>query len=472
MDLRQFLTILRVRWRFVVFTILAGVSLTALLILLTPLTYASRATLFVSPPSTGIMDTYAATVTAQQRAESYANLAVNAEALSRVAARLGDGVSASQLAGQVTTSVDKNTLLLQVDVQARSPEQAQQIATVMADEVIRMVKELETPTDSNVPAPIVARLASKASYNRQAVAPNVPLNGATGVALSLLAGVAGAVIRDVLDSSVKDGDEVEALTGSAPMATLPFDGEVKDHPLITDEVGGALGEAFRVLRTNLQFANLDARRQMLVVTSAVPNEGKTFIATNLAISMAKSGRSVLLLDADMRKPNVADLLGLENSIGLITVLLGRTSLEQAVQMHSSGVSFLGTGPHPPNPAEVLDTQAMRDLFGKIRASYDAVIVDAPPLLPVADAAILLTEVDGALLVTRHGSTNREQVRQAVARVKAVGGRLVGTILNQAPRRSLNQYGYGYGYDYGYGYGQPGRNDGRSAKPVSGRRARR
>jgi capsular exopolysaccharide synthesis family protein len=469
-DLRQFLTILRVRWRFVVFTILTGVFLTAGLILLTPLTYASRATLFVSPPSTGIVDTYNATFTAQQRAESYANLAVDAEVLGRVAARLGNGTTAHQLADEVTTSVDQNTLLLQIDVQARSPEQAQQIATVMADEVIRLVKELESPTNSDVPAPIVARLANKASYNRQAVAPNIPLNAATGLALSLLAGIAGAVIRDVLDSSVKDNDEVEALTGSAPMATLPFDVEVKDHPLITEELGGALSEAFRVLRTNLQFSNLDASRQMLVVTSAVPNEGKTFIATNLAISMAKGGRSVLLLDADMRKPNVAALLGLENSVGLITVLLGRTTLEQAVQMHSSGVSFLGTGPQPPNPAEVLDTQAMRELFGRLRAAYDVVIVDAPPLLPVADAAILLTEVDGALLVTRHGSTNREQLRQAVARVRAVGGRLVGTILNQAPRRRLTQYGYGYGYDYGYG--QSPRDEGRSTRRASGRRARR
>jgi len=470
-DLRQFLTILRVRWRFVVFTILTGVFLTVGLILLTPLTYASRATLFVSPPSTGIVDTYNATFTAQQRAESYANLAVDSEVLGRVADRLGGGTTVRQLAGQVKTSVDQDTLLLQIDVQAGSPEQAQQVATVMADEVIRLVKELETPTDSDVPAPIVARLASKASYNRQAVAPNIPLNLATGIALSLLAGIAGAVIRDVLDASVKDNDEIETLTGSAPMATLPFDTEVKDHPLITEELGGALSEAFRVLRTNLQFSTLDASRQMLVVTSAVPNEGKTFIATNLAISMAKSGRSVLLLDADMRKPNVAGLLGLENSVGLITVLLGRTSLEQAVQMHPSGVSFLGTGPQPPNPAEVLDTQAMRELFGKLRAAYDVVIVDAPPLLPVADAAILLTEVDGALLVTRHGSTNREQVRQAVARVKAVGGRLVGTIFNQAPRRNLNQYGYGY--DYGYGYGQTAtRKDGRANRASSGRRARR
>ena len=205
-----------------------------------------------------------------------------------------------------------------------------------------------------------------------------------------------------------------------------------------------------MLRTNLQFSNLDAKREMLVISSAVPEEGKTFVATNLAISMAKSGRSVLLVDADMRNPNVSELLGLENSVGLITVLLGRTMLEQSIQEHVSGVHFLGTGPQPPNPAEVLDTQAMRDLLRRLRTEYDVVIIDAPPILPVADAAILASDVDGVLLLARYGSTSRDQLRQAVSRIDSVGGRLIGTILNRAPRSGLGGYGYGYGYGNGYG----------------------
>jgi receptor protein-tyrosine kinase len=160
---------------------------------------------------------------------------------------------------------------------------------------------------------------------------------------------------------------------------------------------------------------------------------------------------VLLIDADFRNPGVAELLGLENSVGAITVLLGRATLEQATQEHVSGVSFLGTGPIPPNPSEVLDTQAMRDLLSVVRSDYDIVIIDAPPILPVADAAILLTEVDGALLLTRYGSTTRDQLRQAVTRIEAVGGRLFGTVLNRTPRKAMGGYGYGGSY-YGYGYG--------------------
>ena len=481
MDLRQFLGILRARWKFVIVTLGLGALLTVGVILGTAPTYASTATLFISTPSTGVVDSYAATATAGQRAQSYANLARDPEVLARVAERLEIERTPAQLASQIETSVVETTLLLRVDTTAESPELAQQIASVESDEIIRLVKNLETPTDEEIPAPIIARVAGKASFNSTPVAPDIPLYLGFGLLVSLLVGMTGAVLRDLLDTSVKSREDVEDVTGNALMATLPYDPVVKKDPLSLEAGGsGALAEAFRVLRTNLQFSNLDATRQMIVVTSAIPDEGKTFVATNIAISIAKSGRSVLLLDAAFRNPGAADLLGLENSVGAITVLLGRATLEQATQDHVSGVRFLGTGPTPPNPSEVLDTQAMRDLMSAVGAEYDVVIVDAPPLLPVADAAILLTEVDGALLLTRFGSTSREQLRQAVARIEAVGGRLFGTVLNRTPRKSLATYGYGFGYGYGYGYGQtrevkPAKvdhNESRIRDVRSGRRVKR
>ena len=478
MDLRQFLGILRARWKFVVVTVGLGALFTTGLLLAIPPTYASTATLFISTPSTGVTDTYSATVTVGQRAQSYADLAREPEVLERVAQRLDVDLSPSQLADQIQTSVIESTLLLRVDATADSPELAQQIASVESDEIIRLVKNLETPTDEDIPAPIIARVAGKASFSSDPVAPNIPLNLGIGLLVSLLVGVTGALLRDLLDTSVKTSEDVEDMTDNALMATLPYDPVVRKNPLSIEEGSGSLAEAFRVLRTNLQFSNLDATRQMILVTSAVPDEGKTFVATNLAISMAKSGRSVLLIDADFRNPGVADLLGLENSVGSITVLLGRATLEQATQEHVSGVSFLGTGPKPPNPSEVLDTQAMRDLMSVVRADYDVVIVDAPPILPVADAAVLLTEVDGALLLTRYGSTSREQLRQAVTRISAVGGRLFGTVLNRTPRKALGGYGYTYGYGYGYGSTpepgkpKPDRSEPRGRDLRSGRRVKR
>ena len=185
-------------------------------------------------------------------------------------------------------------LLLRVDATASSPELAQQIASVESDEIIRLVKNLETPSDEEIPAPIIARLAGKPSLESSPVSPDIPLYLAIGLLVSLLVGIVGALLRDLLDTSVKSSEDVEKLTGNALMATLPFDPVVKQQPLSIENGSGSLAEAFRVLRTNLQFSNLDATRQMIVVTSAVPDEGKTFVATNLAISIAKSGRSVLL----------------------------------------------------------------------------------------------------------------------------------------------------------------------------------
>lgn len=469
-NLRQFLSTLRVRWRFIVVTLVLGTVVTVGVTLMSPTTYASRATLWVSSPPSGVLDPYNASVTARERAESYATLATDPELLRRVIERLDlDSSKSGQIRG-ISASVTPNTLLLQVYAKAATPELAQQTATVVSDELIRLVKSMESPGNSDIPAPIVARLASKATFNPTPVSPNIQLNLAVGIALSLLAGIAGGVLREGLDTSVKTSEDVAEITGLAPMAVLPFDSSVKETPVIIDNSAGPLGEAFRVLRTNVRFANLDAQRQTLMVTSSLPDEGKTFVATNLAIALAKGGHSVLLLDADLRNPGVARLLGLENAVGLVTVMLGRSSLEQAIQHHVSGVAFLGTGPQPPNPAEVLDTQVMRDLLAKLRGSYDFVIVDAPPLLPVADSTILLTEVDGALLLVRHGTTHREELRRAIGRVEAVGGKVLGTVLNRIPGGGrAGSYGY---YGYGYSYGSEQTADSDRSSTSRGRRARR
>ncbi len=449
-DLREFLGVLRARWKFAVATVVLGSIATGLYLFLAAPQYGSNVKLFVSAPPTGGQADYAAAFILTQRIESYADLATDPSTLQAVIDELGLDESFEDLQDKVEAAVIPNTQTIQLDVRSDSPGSAQEIAQATGDQIVTLVEQLEAPSGDNDPA-LVARVASPASISEARVAPNIPLVLGVGVLLSIFLAVAGAVLRDLLDRTVKSRQDVEKVTGSSVLSTLPYEPGVKKEPLITDS-SGSLAEALRVLRTNLQFANLDAKRQALLVSSAVPDEGKTLVATNLAISMAQSGRSVLLIDADMRNPNVADLLGLENSVGLVTVLVGRATLQEAIQDHPSGVSFLGTGPKPPNPAEVLETQAMRDLLTMVRKEFDTVIIDAPPMLPVADASILMTEIDGALLLVRHGSTTREQLRLAVARIETIGGRLFGTILNRTPRRATGMYGDGYGYGYGYGYG--------------------
>lgn len=448
MDLRHFLGVLRSRWQFIFGTLAVGIIATIAIVLQLNPVYSSTARVFVSTPTTGQADSLSASFFTTQRVASYAALASDPTVLQSVIDELELDTVPAELAGQITTTAVPQTLILEVEAKGQSPQLAQQIAAAQANAIIELVERIETPDDGGASAAIVARIAGKASYNANPVSPNVKLDLAIGLLLSLFVGIAGAIVRDLLDTTVKSREDIEEATGNAVMGTLPYEPSVRNEPLTSENTRTSLSEAFRVLRTNLQFANLDASRQTILVSSALPDEGKTLVASNLAISLARSGRSVLLIDADMRNPNVADLLGLENSVGIMSVLIGRTTIEQATQEHSSGVRFLGTGPKPPNPAEVLDTQSMRQLLHDVRSEYDTVIIDAPPLLPVADTSILVTEVDGTLLLARYGSTGREQLRLAAERIDVVGGRLFGTILNRTPWRSK----FGYGENYGYGYG--------------------
>ncbi|NHA01537.1 CpsD/CapB family tyrosine-protein kinase [Nocardioides sp. W3-2-3] len=174
------------------------------------------------------------------------------------------------------------------------------------------------------------------------------------------------------------------------MASIGFDNDIRSAPLLTD-LGGfaARTEAFRLLRTNLQFIDLDHQPRCLVISSAVPGEGKTMTSTNLAVALAQTGRNTLIIDADLRRPRVATTLGLDPAIGLTTALVGKTEIHDAIQVHeASGLHVLASGAKPPNPTEILQSKITHDLIRRLRSSYDMVIIDAPPLLPVADASVL------------------------------------------------------------------------------------
>ncbi|HET9501815.1 MAG TPA: CpsD/CapB family tyrosine-protein kinase [Marmoricola sp.] len=246
---------------------------------------------------------------------------------------------------------------------------------------------------------------------------------------------------------------MEKILDRPVLTSVGHDGEVAKHPLITDASSHAPRvEAFRLLRTNLQFLNLDRTPRSIVITSPLPGEGKTSTAVNLAIALAQTGRRVLLLDADLRRPKAAAMLGLERSVGFTTVLVGRAELKDAIQRHSgSGIHFLASGPIPPNPTEVLQSNTARGLLDRLAEMYDMVIIDTPPLLPVSDAAILARDVDGAILVVRHGKTSKEQVRQTGQRLSQVDARLLGVAVNMTPRRGGRNDDYGYGYEYEYAY---------------------
>ncbi|MDI6872259.1 MAG: CpsD/CapB family tyrosine-protein kinase [Bacillota bacterium] len=205
-------------------------------------------------------------------------------------------------------------------------------------------------------------------------------------------------------------------------------------------------EAFRSLRTNIQFAGIKAPLKVIEVTSTVPGEGKSSVAANLASVMAlSSGARGVLVDADLRKPVQARIFDLSGRVGLTNVLMGSMSLEEALKETGiEGLKLLPSGPIPPNPAELLESEAMVSLLDALRTQCDFVIVDTPPLLPVTDAALLAPKADGTILVVRAGRTPREAIRRGKQALEAADARVIGVVLNQvAPRDHTYQHYYHY-----------------------------
>ncbi|MDX6212189.1 MAG: tyrosine-protein kinase, partial [Frankiales bacterium] len=186
----------------------------------------------------------------------------------------------------------------------------------------------------------------------------------------------------------------------------------------------------------------------IVITSSIPQEGKSTTTANLAITLAQAGLKVVLVEADLRRPKLMQYLGVEGAVGLTSVLIGRVTLDDALQPWGNGsLMVLPSGPTPPNPSELLGSQGMAELIASLEQQADIVLVDAPPLLPVTDAAVLAKICDGALLIVRHGTTTREQVTRAAESLRVVDAHLIGNVLNMAPAKGPDAYGYGYAYRY-------------------------
>lgn len=435
------------RWlTIVVFFLLGLAGAGALTYTQTP-EYESNARIFISADASGTSaDAAQAGLFSTQRVQSYAQLATSREVMQRVISRLNLNLTPGQLAGKISSSVATETVIITLTVTDPDPGVAQQIAKAESEVMTSFISDIET-------SPIKATVVDPASYNRSQVSPQPVLNLALGALIGLLIGAGVAVLRELLDNTVSSPEDVEQTAEAPVLASIAYDNDVPKHPLLTEAGSHAPRvEAFRLLRTNLQFLNLDTRPRSLVITSAVPGEGKTSTATNLAIALAQTGQRVLLVDGDLRRPKVASVLGLERSVGLTTVLVGRSELQESIQKHaSSGIYLLASGPIPPNPTEVLQSHAAQALFDRLNQMFDMVIIDAPPLLPVSDAAIMARDVDGAILVVRHGKTTKEQLRQARLRLDQVDANLFGVAVNMAPRRGKGAYGYSYGYGYEYSY---------------------
>lgn len=462
MELREYLQALRSHWKLILSMTLIGIAAASAVTVLVPPTYASTSKLFVSTSGTEANQVQG-NVVAQYRVPSYAQLLDSVQFSRIVIEKLGlTDLTPLELVDNVEVVVADKSVILEITVSDASPQRAQAITNTMASEFVALVTTLETPdpiptVDANGVTQSVAQVApvkvTVAQAGELAYAPVFPdpiLNLPLGFLVGFLLGLLLALARHFMDNTVKSSKQIEDLTGATTIGGVLFDDLMATERFVQHQTKSVTTEAYRQIRTNLQYVNVDNPPKTIVVTSSVSGEGKTTTAINLALVLAQSGQRVVLVEADLRRPRVIRYLQLIGGAGLTNILAGKAELSDLLQPWGDGkLSVLASGPNPPDPSELLGSEHMSNLLNELRETNDYVIIDAPPLLPVTDAAVLAVMADGVVLVTRWGVTKREQLRAAATTVRLLEARVLGTVLNMVPSKGGGNYSYGYGYGYSY-----------------------
>ncbi|MGV0795809.1 polysaccharide biosynthesis tyrosine autokinase [Mycolicibacterium elephantis] len=455
MTIQDFAKLLRRRWLIICVTAAIGLSGAVIVTMVTTPLFEASTRLFVSTTSGDTLaETYQGNRFSQERVISYTQLIMGETLAQRTIDKLDLDMRANELQENIKASAKRDTVLIDVSVRDESPVRARDIADALSDEFVRMVRELETPPDGTRPDARVI-VEQRASIPENPVTPKPLRNLAVGLVLGTMLGVGLAVLRDLLDNTVKDREGLEEITGVSLVGSIPLDKERRKEPAITfDSDNSPIAEAFRKLRTNLQFLAVDSPPRVIVITSSVPSEGKSTSAINIALSLAEAEHNVVLVDGDLRRPTVAKYLDLVGLVGFSTVLAGRTSIDEALQKSKyPRLTILTAGALPPNPSELLGSAAAKKTLDELRSRFDYVIVDSSPLLAVTDTAVLGANADGVLVAARFGQAKREQLAHAVGNLKDVGATVLGTIFTMTPTRGSSSYNYAYKY---YGEAAPAR----------------
>ena len=456
MGLNDYLKVLRSRWVTVCVTALVTImGAVAYTLIQTPL-YQASTRLFVSTGAgTSLSDIYTGNRLSQDRVLSYTQLITGETLAQRTIDRLGLNMAARTLAKNVKAKSKPNTVLIDVSVEDQSPVRARDIANALSDEFVVMARQLETPTPGARPDARVV-VEQRASVPERPVVPKKARNIALGIVLGGALGVGLAILRDQFDNTVKSQETLEEVTGAGTVGFIPFDKRLQESPtLLFDSDNSGTAEAFRKLRTNLQFLAVDHPPRVIVVTSSSPSEGKSTTAINIALALAEAEHNVVLVDGDLRRPRVARYLGLLGSVGVSTVLSGGAPLNDVLQNTKfPRFTVLASGPIPPNPSELLGSLATKNLLSELRERFDYVIIDSSPLLAVTDGAILAADADGVLMAVRAGKTKRDQLAHAIGMLNDVGAALLGAVLTMTPTRGSGSYSYNYYYGGSYGDSAP------------------
>ncbi|MCO4264407.1 polysaccharide biosynthesis tyrosine autokinase [Pseudarthrobacter sp. MDT3-26] len=445
MDLRDYLRILRRNWLLIVATALVGLLVGGAASVLTKPTYTAETQLFVAIQSSGtVQELQQGNTFSQARVQSYVKTVVSPVVLQPVIDTLGLDFTAEELAENVKANTDLNTVLINISVSDHSPVQAAAIAEAVASSLIKAVDTLEKPKTGGT-SPVSLSVIKPAIAPSAPAAPSTRINLLLGLVIGLTLGIAAAVLRMTLDNRIRGESDVRRVTDAPLLGGIAFDQDATRKPLLTQApFQSPRAESFRQLRTNLQFANVSGHAKSVLITSSLPGEGKSTTATNLAIALAQAGQTVCLIDADLRRPMVSEYLGLDRNVGLTTALVGVAKAEDLLQPWGDDKLYvLTSGQIPPNPSELLGSHEMKQLIGQLEKTFDTVVIDAPPLLPVTDAAVLSQHVAGVVVVVGSQKLRYQDLEKSLGALEMVGSNVLGVVLNRVPTKGPDAYAYSY-----------------------------
>ncbi len=445
MTLHEFFAVLRNRWRIIAVSVLVVLGTAALMTIRTQPVYTATAKVYLSTEAAeatdGKADERGTYVISRQDLATYAEVLTSPSIIEPLRAELGLAPDAPL---DVSAFVSETTNMLVITATDADPQMTARIANA-AGPVLAAGAPKFSPLLALNNQTVEATAVAPAGVPSRPVSPDPQRNLALGGLLGLALGVGLALVRHTLDTKVRGTRAIAELSTRPILGEIPLIKAPEERLLsVESDPFGGHAEAIRRLRTNMLFVDVTTGGHSFVVTSSVPGEGKTTTSVNLALAMADAGSRVLLLDADLRNPSVARTLGIEGSVGLTTILLGRAGPADVVQQWgSTSLYVLPAGQRPPNPSELLGSEPMEQLFQKLSHDYDFILVDSPPVVPVIDAVLINRLTHGLILVVADDRTRKRDLASAIKSLDTVDVPISGFALNMVGRNKSASYRYGY-----------------------------
>ncbi|MBV7301762.1 polysaccharide biosynthesis tyrosine autokinase [Corynebacterium sp. TAE3-ERU2] len=435
------------RWWIILLVMLLGIPAGLGVSYLREDRYVSQATVYISVnQATGeAANPYQASLTSQQMVKSYAELVTNAAVTNKVVDRVVPPISRKEVEQALSASANANSVLLEISATTDQAQLSKDIADATIEVFTNMVKKTSTPEGQSLPT-ISANVVAPPSLPEEPSNPSPVAFALAGAFLGLALGLLIALIVHMTDRRLRTHDDVAEITTLPQLGTIPEDKHISENKQI-DFSGGfsRTAESFRTLRTNLQFCAIDSNPRIIQITSALAGSGKSITALNLAASLAEQGEKVCLIEGDLRRPRLTEYMEIDAPVGLTNVLRREMDLEDALIDDASGVTLLASGPIPPNPAEIIGSNAMSELLQQLKDTYDYVIVDSAPVLPVTDAALLARIVDGTVMIARWNTTTRDNLTSSIDALEKVNAQLLGVVLSRTVE-SGRKSDYNHYYD--------------------------